>query len=456
MNVSKQITLVVLLLVFVSCGKEFLDIKRNANQVVPTEISAYQAILDRISIMNGSPPILLGFVGADEFFVSSAILNGLSFPHERNAYKWAADVYEGREFFDWNNAYQRILYANMALDVEKIKPSVHEQETWNNVKGSAHFFRAYNYYHLAQIFCKTFDSASSSRDLGLPLRIDYDITVKYKRSSLQEVYDFIISDLEISLKLLPILGSNKYRPSKAQAYMMLAKVYLQMEDYEKAYQYSVDALAIHNELIDFNLIDLGQNYSFANDYAKTNTEVLFFNWLNVAIISEPRVNFDTDLLTLYEDGDLRRNVYFKKATDQRVVFKGSYSSNLGYFTGLATNELWLIKAESAIRTGRIQDSENSLNHLLKHRYKKDSFTPYIFNDPKEALKFILTERRKELFMRGTRWEDLKRLNKEPEFAITLVREIEGVKYDLPANDPRWVWPIPDNEVELNNLEQNPR
>lgn len=456
MKVSKHITLIGLFLVFVSCGKEFLDIKRNANQVVPSEISDYQAILDRNSIMNGSPPILLGFIGADEFMVSSAILKGLSYPHERNAYKWAADVYEGREFYDWNNAYQRILYANMALDVEKIKPSIYEQEAWNNVKGSAHFFRAYNYYHLAQIFCKAYDSASARSDLGLPLRTDYDITVKYKRSSLQEVYEFIISDLEASLDLLPVSGINKFQASKSQVYMMLAKVYLQMGDYEKAYQNSVDALAIHNELIDFNLIDLGKNYSFANDYAKANTEVLFYNWLNVAIISEPRVNFDTDLLTLYEHGDLRRSVYFKKTTDQRVVFKGSYSSNLGYFTGLATNELWLIRSETAIRTGRIQDAESSLNHLLDHRYKKGSFIPYTFKNIGEALKTILIERRKELFMRGTRWEDLKRLNKEPEFATTLVREIEGVKYDLPPNDPRWVWPIPDNEVELNNLEQNLR
>lgn len=228
MKLSKQIIIAILFLALVSCGKDFLDIKGKANQVVPTEISDYQAILDHSGIMNDSPPVLLGIIGADEFIVSSSILKGLKNPHERNAYKWAEDVYERREFSDWNNAYQRILYANMALDVAKIKPSVQEQGAWNNVKGSAHFFRAYNYYHLAQIFCKAYDSNSASSDLGLPLRTDYDITVKYKRSSLREVYEFIISDLEASLELLPVLGINKFRPSKTQAYMMLAKIYLQM------------------------------------------------------------------------------------------------------------------------------------------------------------------------------------------------------------------------------------
>lgn len=208
--------------------------------------------------------------------------------------------------------------------------------------------------------------------------------------------------------------------------------------------------------MDFNLINLEQDYSFKNDYGQTNSEVLLFNWVYAAITAESSVNFDTELLSLYRPADLRKNVYFKKAKDERIIFKGTYSPVFGYFTGLATNELWLIRAESAVRTGRIQDAESSLNHLLEHRYKKGSFISYTFKDTREALETILIERRKELFMRGTRWEDLKRLNKEPEFATTLVREIEGVKYDLPPNDPRWVWPIPDNEVELNHLEQNLR
>lgn len=47
MKLLKQILLIVLFLAFVSCGKEFLDIKRNVDQDVPSTIQDYQAILDQ-------------------------------------------------------------------------------------------------------------------------------------------------------------------------------------------------------------------------------------------------------------------------------------------------------------------------------------------------------------------------------------------------------------------------
>lgn len=443
----KQIVVIVLF-TMTSCGKEFLNVKRNENQVVPTTIDDYQALLDRVNIMNGSPPIIMAFIGSDEYSVTTEIWKSLAQPYERNGYIWNDEIYEGRDFSDWNNAYQRILYTNMALDVEKIKPSIHEYEAWNNVKGSAHFFRAYNYYHLAQIFCKAYDLASASTDLGLPLRIDYDVTVNYKRSSLQELYEFIISDLEISLELLPKIGINKYRPSKLLTYMMLAKIYLQMENYELAHEHSVLALNIKDDLVDFNKIEMDLDYSFISDNGASHPEILFFNYHGSTIVNEQRINLSAELIELYEPNDLRKNIYFKETKDERIVFKGSYSSNLSYFTGLATNELWLLRAETAVRSGNLKDAEDSLNNLLKHRYLKNNFEPYIFQNEREALSVILTERRKELIMRGTRWEDLRRLNKDPEYANTIVRLIDGKRHELLPNDPRWVWPLPDSELQF--------
>src|SRR5690606_18692053 len=121
-------------LLLVSCGQEFLDIRREAHQVVPSTISDYQAILDVNSIMNGTPAVELGIIGADEFYVGEADLMAVP-AYQRNGYTWANDVYEGEELKDWNYAYQRILYANMALEARNISTLSDENEARDRVVG---------------------------------------------------------------------------------------------------------------------------------------------------------------------------------------------------------------------------------------------------------------------------------------------------------------------------------
>jgi hypothetical protein len=70
---------------------------------------------------------------------------------------------------------------------------------------------------------------------------------------------------------------------------------------------------------------------------------------------------------------------------------------------------------------------------------------------------IITERRKELpFTGSARWEDLRRLNKDPQFAKTLIRQLNGQNYTLAPNDPKYTLPIPDIEIKLSGIQQNLR
>lgn len=75
----------------------------------------------------------------------------------------------------------------------------------------------------------------------------------------------------------------------------------------------------------------------------------------------------------------------------------------------------------------------------------------------ELLHKIILERRKELVFRGLRWTDLRRLNKETEFAITLRRTVKGMEYVLPPNDPRYTQQIPFSVISFNkDMPQNIR
>ncbi len=53
------------------------------------------------------------------------------------------------------------------------------------------------------------------------------------------------------------------------------------------------------------------------------------------------------------------------------------------------------------------------------------------NTAQEALAMILAERKKELVARNLRWSDLRRLNNDPAFQVTLKQVIGQKEYMLP-------------------------
>jgi hypothetical protein len=98
-----------------------------------------------------------------------------------------------------------------------------------------------------------------------------------------------------------------------------------------------------------------------------------------------------------------------------------------------------------------------LNYLLSKRYRTvPVFTPLTAATAEEALQIVLRERRKELVGRGLRWYDLRRLNKDPRFAQTLTRVVNGQTYILPPNDPRYTHLIPFEVIALTGMQQNQR
>lgn len=446
------------LLMLTSCGKGFLDVKREAHQVVPSTIEDYQAILDNNAIMNITS-YGLASLGSDEYYCSPEVLDALAVSNrwQRNGYIWADDIYEGSEVNDWNHAYQRILYANLALGITD-RPAPEQEGAYNQVVGQALFHRAWNYYQLMQAFCEPYKESTAAEESGLPLRLEYDVTVQPERASLAQTYEQIFRDLTEALDLLSDRQLAKFQPTRSAANALLARLYLLSEDYMLARQHAEAALTVHRELSDFNKIDTTEHFSFAGSaYGEGNPEVIFYcHNTSVTILVESRLQVDTTLLSLYQEGDLRKPIYYRENADGRINFKGSYRGNVNYFTGLAVDELYLIIAECFAREGDLDGAADALNTLLRHRYTPGAFHPIVFQDQDTALSIILTERRKELYMRGTRWEDIRRWNKEPQFAITLVRKVNEDIYMLEPSDPKWVWPLPDNEVVLNGWVQNER
>jgi hypothetical protein len=446
-------SLIFILLAFIfSCKKDFLEIKSDKKLVIPTTLQDFQALLDNTEVMNANMPNL-GEISADDYYVSYPVWNILSQPKQKNAYIWAKDVYAGTNaFLDWNYRYQQVFYANNVLEgLEKIK-DVADQQTYNQIKGSALFYRAYSFYQLAQVFCQTYVSPGNNTGLGIPLRLKSDINLPTKRSTVEETYQQILSDLKEAGRLLPITTAYKTRPVKSAADAMLSRVYLLMQDYNNSLAFAETVIGSAHKLIDYNVLNVAAAYPLP----QYNTEVIFQSTLvSEQILLASRLIIDSTLYKSYNDDDLRKLLYFRN-NNGNMTFKGSYDGSSVYFNGLALDELYLNKAECLARNGMTPEAMEALNNLLKNRWRTGKYVPLTASNSNNALTIILQERRKELLYRGIRWSDLRRLNLSSSTSKTLYRVLNGQVYELKPNSLNYVLPIQNDVIQMSGIPQNQR
>jgi len=445
--------LMISLLMFTSCGKDWLEAKPDKAQVVPKTINDFQSLLDNSALFNASQSVGLGEIAAGDFYTTLTIWQALASVQEKSAFVWAdtENFYLGEQSFDWVNAYQRVLNANIVLEgITKIKPESTAQEDWNNVKGGALFFRAFDFFNLSQEYCVPYRATTANTDLGLPLRLEYDVNIQMKRSSLQATYDQIIFDLKTAAELLGTKPPYKTRPSKEAAYALLARIYLAIEDYEQAGIYADKALQIQSGLLDYSKLNTAASFPLV----RFNTEVIFHSVFNYNILLPTRLIVEPALYNSYVAEDGRKALFFTSGTNG-ITYKGSYNGDRSMFGGLATDELYLIRAEARARNGQLSLALEDLNLLLRNRWK-GVYQDLRSSDVAVVLGDILQERRKELVFRGIRWMDLRRLNKDSRFGVTLTRSLNGVTYTLLPNDKKYVFPIDGNEIRLSGIQQNER
>lgn len=446
------ILLLTLSLGWVSCKKDFLDIKPSKTLVVPQTLQDLQALLDNTTMMNFTMPYL-GEASSDDYYLTYNTWNTLSAADNKNAYVWVKDIYAASPtVLDWDNRYRQVFYANVVLEgldklseAEKIKPDFARE------KGSALFYRAFAFYQMAQLFCKPY-SATAETDLGIPLRLQSDINIKSTRATVEQTYQQILADLKSAVYLLPGTPSVKTRPSKPAAYALIAKTLLLMQNYAAAKNYADSCIAQPVKLIDYNSLNTSASYPFA----RFNDEVIFHcKMTTIVSFSSSRLIIDSTLYLSYSASDLRSKLFFK-LTGVNETYKGSYDGSSAFFSGIATDEIYLLRAECSARTGNVAMAMTDLNTLLKNRYLQGSFASVSAPNTQQAIGLILKERRKELLFRGIRWQDLRRLNLDPNYAITLTRNLNGQFYSLPPNSLRYVLPIPDNVIQLSGIQQNER
>ncbi len=447
------IVLLISLSIFqISCKKDWLNAKADKNQAVASTLKDFQALLDYAhDFMNYFEPGIQE-VASDGHYIPEAAWQGAA-NQDMNAYTWSHNhLYTFVD--DWKATYSKIFTCNLILEgLEKMQPdNSTDQQIRDNIKGQALFHRAYIFFDVAQVFAPPYDSSSAAADLSIPLRLSSDITLPSVRSTVEQTYSRILNDLKETVNLLPIKALYLTRPSQPAVYASLARAYLSMRNYDSASVYADKCLQLYNSLLDYNTVD-----STAGSIGVLNKEVLFHMLFETNYSGFISYNclIDSSLFSLYAANDLRRSLFFLINSDSTISFQGNYNNTPDLFCGLATDEVYLIRAECFARKGNAIAAMNDLNTLLQNRWRTGTFVPFTASNADDALMQILTERRKELVLRGIRWQDLRRLNKEDRFKITITRTIAGNTYSIEPNSYKYTFPIPDDVIQLSGMKQNP-
>ena len=147
----------------------------------------------------------------------------------------------------WSGHFRAIARANQALGKIPLSPS--GQDTKNRLEAEVKFLRAYLYFNLVRFFG------------GVPIISSVPPVDQINDPSLQkratkvETYNFIISDLEFAKNNLPVKGAASTqigRATKAAAMALLAKVYLYLQDWQKAFSLS-DSI-VNNQAGSYSLL----------------------------------------------------------------------------------------------------------------------------------------------------------------------------------------------------------
>lgn len=429
------------LVVCTSCS-HYLDPKNSNAYQVPTSIRDLQEILDDFGYMNERRTPSYAESAADDYFLLDNNYKAL-LPEMKLLYRWEAFDYAYPN--DWSSAYLPIYNANFCLEIlDKIERTEANSNDWKNVYGSAHFYRAYYFLQLLWTYAPAFNASGNNDGKGIVLRFKSDFNVKSEFSTVGECYQQVLKDAQVVVENLDDLPLLKSRPSKAGAYALLARAYLSMGLYEQAGKAADESLKLFDAMMDYNRPEDGIKISAAVPFSKFTKETIFYSEMGQKFQNylPTRALIDSNLVASYDSADLRRIAFFS-ASGKYFKFKGTYSHSIQWmFSGLTTAEMLLIRAEYNAREGDIKACMQDVNLLIKNRWDHTKvFVPKATEDRNEALGIVLSERRKELLMRGIRLSDIKRLNLEGA-GIKMARIVEGQRIVMEPNSQKIILNTP--------------
>lgn len=463
---------VILVLAFAAC-ENYVDIAPTGKKTVDSTETYYELIpLPNRSYYPSSFALLSDNVWAKE---SNVIGNEyLSSDGINMTFNEQADRKQLSDNNLYANCYSFILRSNIVISL--IDGSLGDPGVKELAKAEAKIMRAWDHFILINTYAKAYDPATAATDGGVAIMDKYDLEATPAKSTVAQVYDFIIKDIEEALPLLQEKPVNVYHPSKAFGYALAARVYLFHRDWQKAKDAAEESLKLNDQLIDY--IELGEKGgpTKVSTYAKGgNPEVLNYAYMGSysEVLSYTYGMISPELVQLFGDNDERMNLFFKTTGNSIYYFdEGSgaalWNTSVTYSkfqympVGMRTAEVYLILAEANARLNDVKESVRVLNLLREKRIKGAEAQLPEPATQREMILAVIDERRKELLFGFSRFWDLKRFNTEADYAKTITRtfplvstDVEQRTYTLRPDSRLYIIPFPVDAREKNpNLTLN--
>jgi hypothetical protein len=373
----------------------------------------------------------------------------------------------------WTNHYSAIYNANFLIT--HLGTINGDENNLNRIKGEALIGRALLHYNLVRLYAKSYNPATASSDLGVPY-ISTNEIASPKRHSVDQVYAFILADLQEALGLLsdaPSADNVVFTSHFARG--LLARLALEMKNYEEAIVHATSViensgctLAQGDAFRAMWLMDMSQEIIWKVGYTSSDKGAApgynFANRNHSEKLPQPDYIPANWVLELYDaENDIRFESYFvytptEFGWDGYLINK--YPTNpLFPFTMQGLNmpkpmrlaEMYLIRAEAHAWLDEDADARADLDVLLNTRLANHT-TVAQSGDQLKA--FIQEERIRELIYEGFYFHDLKRnglgFERVPQDNTSAANDLK-----IEADDYRWLWPIPTVEIVGNdNIKQN--
>ena len=342
----------------------------------------------------------------------------------------------------WLEAYEAINIANNVLaNLEVVGEDLEADEAAAlkaQVEGEARFIRGAMYFELVRFYSRAWNDGDPSANLGVPIILDPTATIDeasfVSRATVAEVYDQVLADLQTAADLLP--PSNGFFATQYTAQAVLSRVYLMQGQY-------AEAAAAADAVISSGEYQLTESYAdaFANESANTTEDIFAIqvtsqdgtNEMN-SFFAPPSNQGRGDIyvqeshLALYEEGD-ERLAFFYFDDDLAQTYTGKWTNQFGNVNVIRLAEMYLTRAEANFRASTAVGATPLEDvNTIRERAGLDPLTEL-------TLDTILEERHLELALEGHRIHDLKRTGRSVG--------------DLPFDDPRLVYPIPQRELDAN-------
>ena len=388
---------------------------------------------------------------------------------------------------DWDRYLEDIAKANVVITNIDLVPDPtfadSERKQW---KAEALIFRSMMIFDLAHWFGNIPLNLTEAPDITAD-NIEEVYPVYFPMPVTQDsAYKRVQEDLLAAIPYAPALNmGDKTRLSKTVAYALLAKLYAELNDWDKVIEYAdkvfADGIRLEANYADLFGYDEDKKDAVLRNSVESILEMQYYagsgswvTWMFGRDMADPESNFtwakwitpSRDLINAFDkEGDMiRKNqtiVYdacswsnYYPATNYPFMYKcrSAYNSIIK----LRGADIQLLKAEALAHKGDLASAASLVNEI-RARVNLEELPASKTGSEDAMLDAILNERRLELALEGQRLFDLIRFGKLMEVMNGINTRDEGrLPQSRPFVEDHRLMPIPQTALDKNaNLVQNP-